>query len=206
MSGHTAKPFARDGADVHGQGLCAKVSPFVIVMDPEQETVLSSRYWAISSMRESRHRREPRSTVARRRLVASARTAMKTCPGTRASTPRQNRSAARGPCGSQLLPRALSTDRTAFGALRAISRMSRSRRTPYWRSSARPARLGASHWVRFVDVGHPAIGFVAHRLRGIGNSMQQATSCRRRRFRRRGAVLVHVFKLDARRTVASAYS
>ena len=146
-----------------------KVSPFVIVKDPEQETCFIFAIWAITTM----VMKGVGVNRGRRLLGADLLhlpQGMKILPEDTREYARQIEALPDG-VRDQLLPRALSTALHRFGATRDIQDVSVSAHTVCEVERDRlDSELGM---VRFVAWAIPAIGFVGT-VRGIGNSLQQA--------------------------------
>jgi len=154
---------------MHDKDYVPKVSPFVIVKDPEQETCFIFAIWAITTM------------VIKgigvnrgRRLLGGdllhLPDGMKILPEDTREYARQIEALPQD-VRSQLLPRALSTALHRFGATRDIQDVSVAAHTVCEVERDRlDSELGM---VRFVAWAIPAIGFVGT-VRGIGNSLQQA--------------------------------
>ena len=146
-----------------------KVSPFVVVKDPEQETCFIFSIWAITTMMIKGV------GVSRgRRLLGSdllhLPDGMKILPEDTREYARQIEALPDDVRG-QLLPRALSTALHRFGATRSIQDVSVAAHSVCEVERDRlDSELGM---VRFVAWAIPAIGFVGT-VRGIGNSLQQA--------------------------------
>ena len=146
-----------------------KLSPWVIVKDPEQETCFVFSLWAFATMGLKSIR------VAKgRKLLADD---LLHLPDGMKILPEDTREYARQieampePVKAHLLPRALMTALHRFGATRSVQDVSEAARNVCEMERDRlDSELGM---VRFVAWAIPAIGFVGT-VRGIGQSLQQA--------------------------------
>src|SRR5262245_26032187 len=146
-----------------------RLSPFVIIKDPEQETCFVFSLWALAIMSFKSFR------VARgRKLLGDdllhLPEGMKILPEDTREYARQIEALPDG-VRTQLLPRALMTALHRFGATRDIQGVSVAARNICEVERDRlDSELGM---VRFVAWAIPAIGFIGT-VRGIGQSLQQA--------------------------------